>query len=153
MERKQCNENDKLKNIFNDLKQRIKNVDTKNGLLIPSCALIMTIISIFNDNFQKWSSISMIVLLSFSIVSFVISIAPIFWNKNEKSRNSSIHIPNIWKSNDLSFLLNDVSYDDYAIQIKRVANILKFKYIMQWAGIIFLFLSIILLIISIPFSK
>ncbi|MBR4025336.1 MAG: hypothetical protein IKJ03_00085 [Mycoplasmataceae bacterium] len=130
--------------------ERIRGIDTKNGLLLSVNAFILTAISFLSNILDKKWIITIIAMLSISLFSFVISIMPIFWNKKEKNRQNPLHLPNIWKSkNNLKFLQNDIKIEDYETQIYRVNEILFFKYIMQWIGIVILLISFVLLIIGI----
>lgn len=145
--------NENIKQLEEILKmhfERIKRVDTKNGLLLSANAFVLTAISFLSNILDKKWIIIVIVMLSISLFFFVVSIVPIFWNNKEKNRKNPLHLTNIFKNkNDLSFLQNKITTKDYKIQIYRLNKILFFKYMMQWIGIIILLISFILLIVAI----
>lgn len=71
------NNNQQLDKILKMHFERIKGVDTKNGLILSANAFVLTGISLLNVLDKKWF-ITIIIMLSISLFFFVMSITPIF---------------------------------------------------------------------------
>lgn len=148
------NENDnkiyQLEKILLLNQEKIKNVDTKNGLLLSSNAFLITAVSFLYNNFEKWSIVLIITFLSLSALFFILSISPFFWNNEERKKKNPLHSATIFKNRNknLDFLTNKITEEDYKIQIKRNVEVLMIKYAFQWIGILILISSFILFIVS-----
>lgn len=150
------NKIDELKNIFEIHNNKIKAIDNKTLILLTVNAFLITAISFLHQIIFRWSIITIIILLAISLIFFILSIFPIIWNKHEKNKNNSLHLPRLWKCKDLNSIKNlvDIAVDEmnYLTQIKRISEITKIKYILLWAGIILLLVAIIIFIVSIVLS-
>ncbi len=151
------NQIDKYKEAFNKILDSVASIDRKSGLIFSAISFIFAAVSFTRESINKWALITCIFFLTLSVLTILLAVFPIFWNRKEDD-NNPLYVPNMWskknrdkfnKDIDLAYLAGDINIDHYKSQIRRVTSIYRFKLGCQITSIISVAIALIVFLVDI----